>query len=567
MKDFNNNNNTYSIETITNNILTKMSLLNDDDYIFYDLNNSSYINIDLNSNELNNEKIINKADITMFIKQNLQNMFLDNVIDKMPNKKEINEIVLNINSMFRTFDRDKEKLIRDGKNSYFNDFVRTKLVKHKVEDRINYDQFKNIIETKYKRLNIFVDNVVSNKDIEKRWFWSWWSAEMNEPENIKTTMLFIGEQGSGKSLLIETIIKELYHNSNLAILDNKTIKDNFNSFYLNKAFVLMNEISTMDLKESNQISQDLKRLITDGTIQVRGMFKGAKEYKKTFNLAFCSNKSEPLQIENGDRRFSVFGRSQKLMENKNVIDFCKENNETFDIFINKTLKELKEILYILKSLEYDKDVMIKPLMNQIKQDIIDNTNKKEDLLISYFSSKKYKEVALYLRENFDFDDNEIKRIENMLHFGIFDNETLLKIYNTIYSQNNDKKSNEQKASNFWNKLLIKSKTITNIRYQNKQIYFKILEDINVEMKRDVLRIILDNDFENLDAIRNNETLNLSEEIIKKEIIKKQIIKEEEVIIKQEDFKEELRKIANDFMANEFNIIEEINNSLIEKLKD
>ena len=553
MKDFNNN--TYSIETITNNILTKMSLLNDDDYIFYDLSNSNYVNIDLNSNELNNEKIINKADITMSIKQNLQNMFLDNVIDKMPNKKQINEIVSNINSMFRTFDRDKEKLIRDGKNSYFNDFVRTKLVKHKVEDRINYDQFKNIIETKYKRLNIFVDNVVSYKDIEKRWFWSWWSAEMNEPENIKTTMLLIGEQGSGKSLLIETIIKELYHNSNLAILDNKTIKDNFNSFYLNKAFVLMNEISTMDLKESNQISQDLKRLITDGTIQVRGMFKGAKEYKKTFNLAFASNKNEPLQIENGDRRFSVFGRSQKLMENKNVIDFCEENNETFDIFINETLKELKEVLYILKGLDYDKEVMIKPLMNEIKQSIIDNTNKKEDLLISYLSAKKYAEVALYLRENFDFDDNEIKRIENMLHFGIFDNETLLKIYNTIYSQNNnDKKSNEQKSSAFWNKLLIKSKTITNIRYQNKQIYFKIFEDINVEIKRDILRMILDNDFENLDAIRNNETLNLSKDIIKKEIIiKKQIIKEEEVIIEQEDFKEELRKIANDFIANNFDI--------------
>ena len=109
MKDLNNN--TYSIETITNNILTKMSLLNDDDYIFYDLSNSNYINIDLNSNELNNERIINKADITMFIKQNLQNMFLDNVINKMPDKKQINEIVSNINSMFRTFDRDKEKLI------------------------------------------------------------------------------------------------------------------------------------------------------------------------------------------------------------------------------------------------------------------------------------------------------------------------------------------------------------------------------------------------------------------------------------------------------------------------
>ena len=41
MKDFNNN--TYSIETITNNILTKMSLLNDDDYIFYDLRFNSCI--------------------------------------------------------------------------------------------------------------------------------------------------------------------------------------------------------------------------------------------------------------------------------------------------------------------------------------------------------------------------------------------------------------------------------------------------------------------------------------------------------------------------------------------
>ena len=62
-------------------------------------------------------------------------------------------------------------------------------------------------------------------------------------------------------------------------------------------------------------------------------------------------------------------------------------------------------------------------------------------------------------------------------------------------------------------------------------------------------MILDNNFENLEAIRNNETLNLSEDTIKKE-----------VIIEQEDFKEELRKIANDFDS-----IEEINESLIKKL--
>ena len=62
-------------------------------------------------------------------------------------------------------------------------------------------------------------------------------------------------------------------------------------------------------------------------------------------------------------------------------------------------------------------------------------------------------------------------------------------------------------------------------------------------------MILDNNFENLEAIRNNETLNLSKDTIKKE-----------VIIEQEDFKEELRKIANDFDS-----IEEINELLIKKL--
>ena len=79
---------------------------------------------------------------------------------------------------------------------------------------------------------------------------------------------------------------------------------------------------------------------------------------------------------------------------ENIYEFKKKVRKVFEAW-----EDLNE--------SYDKDVMIKPLMNEIKQSIIDSTNKKEDLLISYLSAKKYAEVALYLRENFDFEGTPI----------------------------------------------------------------------------------------------------------------------------------------------------------------
>ena len=191
----------------------------------------------------------------------------------------------------------------------------------------------------------------------------------------------------------------------VATLDNKTLADNFNDIYHNKSFVLMNEVSTMDLKGNNQIAQDLKRLITDGTYINRGMFRSGVERAKTFNICFTTNKNDPLQIEQGDRRFSVFGRGKKLMDIKEIKELCVENNEDFIEFIkNQIPREISEFLEILKGLNYDNEVCIKPIETSLKQLIINKTNTKEDLFKTYINTRNFDDLKSLLIQH-DIDDD------------------------------------------------------------------------------------------------------------------------------------------------------------------
>lgn len=73
------------------------------------------------------------------------------------------------------------------------------------------------------------------------------------------------------------------------------------------------------------------------------------------------------RIENGDRRFTIFGRSLKLIENQEINDFIDEQNEDFTTFINKVKDEIKDFLYFVKCLDYDKNVSIRPFENDIKR--------------------------------------------------------------------------------------------------------------------------------------------------------------------------------------------------------
>jgi len=461
-------------------------------YLFLDLDINKNVIINYNSKDkFDTMKAYDKQAITPILKSMLlTRMRLKEVAYFDLDKSTLQKITGAVQGVKKSFDRKAPEIFTD--TDYLptlNMFKRTPLQEFEVINTIEYKTLYEALERKYKRLHLLLKNNIGNYDSIK-WFLNWVSMEINKPGELKTTFIIIGDQGSGKSILTEEFFKEnIYHHSNVSVLDNKTLKDNFNDIYSYKSFVIMNEVSTMDLKENNQIAQDLKRLITDDSFINRGMHKSGVEKKKTFNLAFTTNKNAPVQIEHGDRRFTVFGRGKKLLEMEEVEFILKQNNETFGDFIDNVKLEIRDFLYLVKSLNFDSNVAIQPFETPLKADIINKTNTKDVLMRSLFKEGNYKQIAELL-EDYEFN-NETRfydQFEKMFKYGIFTNEILAELYVALYDiDTNREKNYQQKSGSFWSKVLEKGKMST----PNGDIRFKVFNTENPTFKKSALKAILD----------------------------------------------------------------------------
>lgn len=472
-------------------------------YLFVDLDEDKLCLIDYNAEQVQDViQYYSISSVKRVVKEILKNS--KDKFDFEPENDNVKKIVDNIRNIKKAFNRNKNEFFV-GSNGIFalNMFKRTELLDYQSDEKYNYEEITKLINEKFPRLEILLKNNIGDKK-EIKWFLDWISMEINEPSQIMTTFIIIGNQGSGKSVLIENIFKNIYHSSNVSTLDNKTLNDNFNDIYNYKSFVIMNEVSTMDLRTNNQIAQELKRLITDGTIIIRGMHKAGKEMTKSFNMCFTTNKDIPLQIEQGDRRFTIFSGGKSLI--KNYEKEMKEFGGTKK-FIEDVKEEIKEFLKYLKFYNYDADVGINTLENEYKKRIINVSSKKEDSVKYYIQNNDFiafRELLISL--DFDCDEDCWQQLEYMFKAGIFTNEILNNIYDVLFADNSN---SDVAKGKWWNNVL--NTDGLKIKVNKKQYRYKFINTENLELKKDNLKKILAKDFDNI--IISEEVIDIDNEEI------------------------------------------------------
>jgi hypothetical protein len=490
-----------TIEEISDNLFNEFKLENK--YVFTDIEQNQLCVINYDSIDPFDK--IKYYGLTM-IEPTLQSMcitlqqkgFITGEVS-LRDKKQLKKIKEGLRGVKKSFNRKKPEMYIDTDNlPTLNMFKRTPLIEYEVKERKSWKELKEILKKQYPRLQILLNNNIGKEEEYQRWFLNWVSNDINDPDEMQTTFVLIGEQGSGKSILVEQMFREnIYDKTNVCILDNKQLKDNFNDIYNFKSFVIMNEVSTMDLKENNQIAQDLKRLITDGTYINRGMFKAGAEKVKTFNMGFCTNKNTPVQIEHGDRRFTVFGRGQKLELFNETKNFLKDNNEKFSDFIKHLKVEIKNSLYTIKELDYDSDFVSRPLMTPLKKSIIQTSNKKEDLMKSYISSQEYSSLELLLKQYEEFDELFFYKLECMFNLGIITNDMLYRIYVNIFSiverpeDEQYTKGKQRESGAFFNKIL-ETDPVGKVKLNGKTFSYKVFDLENIDEKKNGLKELLNN---------------------------------------------------------------------------
>jgi hypothetical protein len=157
-------------------------------------------------------------------------------------------------------------------------------------------------------------------------------------------MLFYGEQGTGKTIVSEFLIKYVF-GKHLSFSTNgiKPLTQRFNGCTMSKIFCCCNELSTINDSGNNWHSgfDSMKNLITDDLISIEK--KGLEHImiENYINFIGTTNNPNCIKVEKGDRRYACFEVSNKYKGDKkyfdNFVDVCMNDeagNDIYNYYIN-----------------------------------------------------------------------------------------------------------------------------------------------------------------------------------------------------------------------------------------
>lgn len=129
---------------------------------------------------------------------------------------------------------------------------------------------------------------------------------------VGTSLVFMGIQGCGKTTISETI-REMCPNHSSVVADlERDLLGQFNEEYVNTKYFLHEESSWAgDKKTANK----LKDMITGETRKSGIKYMNGLVLDNYGFHIFTSNSDNPINVENGDRRFNIFSCSSKMVGN------------------------------------------------------------------------------------------------------------------------------------------------------------------------------------------------------------------------------------------------------------
>jgi DNA primase catalytic core len=266
----------------------------------------------------------------------------------LPNKIPVLKVVFDVHS--------DQKI--DLKNKLFNLFTPTEYLLLKKNNQIikPTESFRNIY--------LLISNLFP-KNEEKKAFLNWLAGIMQTREKQLTAWLLMGEQGTGKGVLLHYILKPLFGSTQAVQIEDEQLRDSFNRWLENKMIIAFNEVA-YDNSTRNSANSKIKAIITDPELQINE--KNVKAYfvRNYANCLFYSNESIPVLIEVGDRRFNVVKTGSKMVYKSWFSDPDK--------FFNELSKELPYFAQYLMNLNYD-PVKAKAVINNENKESLINVAK------------------------------------------------------------------------------------------------------------------------------------------------------------------------------------------------
>lgn len=134
------------------------------------------------------------------------------------------------------------------------------------------------------------------------WMFRWLALPLQRPgSKMATAVIMHGDEGSGKNLFL-SVMQVIYGEYSMMI-GQEQIESRYNEWASKRLFVIANEVLTR--QEMRTHKGRLKFYITEPQIPIEGKFMPVRVEQNCMNIVFLSNETQPLLLDEGDRRYLV----------------------------------------------------------------------------------------------------------------------------------------------------------------------------------------------------------------------------------------------------------------------
>lgn len=219
---------------------------------------------------------------------------------------------------------------------------------------------------------------ITNNDTEGiKWLKHWIALKAQNPEIVpKVAVVLSTTPGLGKGTLFY-IISSMLGSANCAIIGREALESRFNSRWAQKLFILADEVLCSD--NVRDVSDRLKMLIDAPTIELEGKGKDQRQVKNRAAWLFASNdKISPVNVEKGDRRYTVFNNHDVLPpEYVSMLNGLFESDR--ETPTASFVDEIQAFYYEVMNLQVDRGFVARPYANDAREYLIDANTHAHDL--------------------------------------------------------------------------------------------------------------------------------------------------------------------------------------------
>lgn len=327
--------------------------------------------------------------------------YYNHIYTKLSTEKRI-KLIYNIN-----YAPTEEKFIYIDNKKFFNIYKKTNLL---AQDNTEIDEYD------FRHIKELVLNLCENNKEYYNWFISWLAHQIQNPSSkLPTAVIFQGEQGTGKGVFKTQVLDSIF-GGNCQEINQTHLEASFNEYLLGKQIIVANEVMHNDNRQT--LPNILKNLVTDEYITIQRKFRKDLVIRNYTHWIFCTNSDNPIKIEEGDRRYSVF-KSKKLRGGgQEAMKFVKA-------LIDNKDHELPHFLAYLKNLDVDYFSVAQPLLTDAKEDIIELNRDSTERFFEFLKSHKdYTKAYLDLFKN----DSELGLISTGDGFDYIKSEAIYLFY-------------------------------------------------------------------------------------------------------------------------------------------